>query len=148
MRAYLRFLWRCFRISFAGDWRYHAWMLALTVLSLLGLNAWCRQLADGLATTGMTDQVSWGLYIANFTFLVGIAAAAVMLVIPSYIYRRHELHVHRVARLRALNAPLDLAHVREILVEPCAVRWADRALQRARFVGHGVEDAAVLVHAP
>ena len=40
----------------------------------------------------MTDQVSWGLYIANFTFLVGMAAAAVMLVIPVYIYRNHELH--------------------------------------------------------
>jgi molybdopterin-containing oxidoreductase family membrane subunit len=92
MREYPRFLWRCFRISFVGDWRYHAWMLALSVVVLLGLNAYCRQLADGLIVTGMTDQVSWGLYIANFTFLVGIAAAAVMVVIPSYIYRRHELH--------------------------------------------------------
>jgi molybdopterin-containing oxidoreductase family membrane subunit len=35
----------------------------------------------------MTDQVSWGAYIANFTFLVGAAAAAVMLVIPVYLYR-------------------------------------------------------------
>ncbi|MHC4427394.1 MAG: sulfate reduction electron transfer complex DsrMKJOP subunit DsrP [Planctomycetota bacterium] len=92
MREYVRFLWRCFRISFVGDWRYHAWMLGLSVVALLGLNAYCRQLADGLIVTGMTDQVSWGLYIANFTFLVGIAAAAVMLVIPSYVYRRHELH--------------------------------------------------------
>jgi Ni/Fe-hydrogenase subunit HybB-like protein len=46
----------------------------------------------GLATTGMTDQVSWGFYIANFTFLVGMAAAAVMLVIPVYIYKNRELH--------------------------------------------------------
>ncbi|MFG0252268.1 MAG: sulfate reduction electron transfer complex DsrMKJOP subunit DsrP, partial [Phycisphaerales bacterium JB038] len=56
------------------------------------LNAYCRQLVDGLSTSGMTDQVSWGLYIANFTFLVGIAAAAVMLVIPVYIYRNKDLH--------------------------------------------------------
>jgi molybdopterin-containing oxidoreductase family membrane subunit len=34
----------------------------------------------------MRDQVSWGLYIGNFTFLVGVAAAAVVLVIPAYIY--------------------------------------------------------------
>jgi len=34
----------------------------------------------------MNDQVSWGLYIANFTYLVGAAAAAVLLVIPSYVY--------------------------------------------------------------
>jgi molybdopterin-containing oxidoreductase family membrane subunit len=41
---------------------------------------------DGLAVTAMRDQVSWGFYIGNFTFLVGVAAAAVVLVIPAYIY--------------------------------------------------------------
>jgi Ni/Fe-hydrogenase subunit HybB-like protein len=92
MRQYARFLWRCFRISFVGDWRYHLWMLCLTVTALVGLNAYCKQLVDGLATTGMTDQVSWALYIANFTFLVGVAAAAVMLVIPAYIYRHEAAH--------------------------------------------------------
>ena len=40
----------------------------------------------GLIETNMTDQVSWGLYIANFTYLVGAAAAAVLLVIPAYVY--------------------------------------------------------------
>ena len=34
----------------------------------------------------MRDQVSWGFYIGNFTFLVGVAAAAVVLVIPAYVY--------------------------------------------------------------
>lgn len=92
MKTYLTFLVRCFRLSFVGDWRYHLWMLALTVLALVGLNAYCKQLVGGLAVTGMTDQVSWGLYIANFTFLVGMAAAAVMLVIPVYIYHNRELH--------------------------------------------------------
>jgi molybdopterin-containing oxidoreductase family membrane subunit len=92
VKAYLLFLWRCFRISFVGDWRYHLWMLTLTTFALLGLNAYCKQIVYGLATTGMTDQVSWGLYIANFTFLVGMAAAAVMLVIPVYVYRNKELH--------------------------------------------------------
>ncbi len=92
MREYIRFLWRCFRVSFVGNWRYQLWMLFLSVIVLLGLNAYARQFVDGMITTGMTDQVSWGLYIANFTFLVGIAAAAVMLVIPVYIYKRDELH--------------------------------------------------------
>jgi molybdopterin-containing oxidoreductase family membrane subunit len=92
MREYIRFLWRCFRLSFVGDWRYHLWMLLLTAVALLGLNSYCKQLVNGLVETGMTDQVSWGLYIANFTYLVGLAAAAVMLVIPVYIYRREELH--------------------------------------------------------
>ena len=36
MKQYLRFLWRCFRISFVGDWRYHAWMLLLSVVCLGG----------------------------------------------------------------------------------------------------------------
>lgn len=92
MRMYLTFLSRCFRLSFVGDRRYYAWMFVLTVVALLGINAYCKQLVHGLATTGMTDQVSWGFYIANFTFLVGMAAAAVMLVIPVYIYRNRELH--------------------------------------------------------
>jgi molybdopterin-containing oxidoreductase family membrane subunit len=34
----------------------------------------------------MRDQVSWAFYIGNFTFLVGVAAAAVLLVIPAYVY--------------------------------------------------------------
>ena len=39
MTSYVRFLWRCFRISFVGGWRYHLWMLLLSVVALLGLNA-------------------------------------------------------------------------------------------------------------
>ena len=45
------------------------------------------QLEHGLSVTGMTDSVSWGLYISNFTFLVGVAAAAVMLVMPTYVLK-------------------------------------------------------------
>ena len=92
MKEYARFLWRCFRLNFVGDVRYYAWMLVLTVIVLLGVNAYCKQLVHGLVTTGMTDQVSWSLYIANFTFLVGMAAAAVMLVIPVYVYDNRDLH--------------------------------------------------------
>ena len=29
---------------------------------------------DGMGLTALNDHVSWGLYIANFTFLVGLAA--------------------------------------------------------------------------
>ena len=91
-KNYFRFLSRCARIAFVGDWRYYTWMGVLTVLCLLGLNAYCKQFAHGLITTGMSDEVSWGVYIANFTFLVGVAAAAVMMVIPVYIYNNEELH--------------------------------------------------------
>src|ERR1041385_4128125 len=92
IKNYLHFLWRCARIAFVGDWRYFAWMGFLSVIVLLGINAWARQFVNGLVVTGMSDQVSWGVYIANFTFIVGVAAAAAMLVIPVYIYNNKELH--------------------------------------------------------
>ncbi len=92
MKEYLTFLYRLARLSFHGDIRFYAWMGFLTVLVLVGLHAWARQLVDGLQVTGLTNQVSWGAYIANFTFLVGVAAAAVMLVIPAYVYRQKHMH--------------------------------------------------------
>jgi len=91
MKSYLTFLYRCFRLSFEGSARYHLWLGGLFVLMLVGLNAYCRQFVYGLGVTGLTDQVSWGAYIANFTFLVGVAASAVMIVIPVYVYKRKEL---------------------------------------------------------
>lgn len=92
IRNYFHFLARCGRIALVGDWRYYLWMGCLSVLVLLGLNAYAKQFVHGLITTGMSDEVSWGVYIANFTFLVGVAAAAVMMVIPVYIYDNEELH--------------------------------------------------------
>src|SRR5687767_13812716 len=69
----------------SGGRRYHLWMGALTVVILVGAYAYSLQLREGLAVTGMNDHVSWGLYISNFTFLVGLAAAAMMLVLPAYV---------------------------------------------------------------
>ncbi|MHB8972043.1 MAG: sulfate reduction electron transfer complex DsrMKJOP subunit DsrP [Pirellulaceae bacterium] len=94
MKKYVTFLWDCFRLSFVGDWRYYLWMAILTVVAIIGFHSYCEQFANGLVTSGMTDQVSWGAYIANFTYLVGLAAAAAMLVIPVYVYRN--LHLHDV----------------------------------------------------
>jgi len=91
LRDYLYFLYRCVVLSFKGSGLFYAWMAALTVLSLIGLNAYCKQLVHGLYLTGMNDHVSWGMYIANFTYLVGMAAAAVMLVIPVYVYKSDRL---------------------------------------------------------
>ncbi len=80
------FLRRVFMLSFLGSRFYYGWMALLTVLTLAGVYGYAEQIVSGLAVTGMTQQISWGLYIANFTFVVGLAAAAVMLVIPAYIY--------------------------------------------------------------
>jgi molybdopterin-containing oxidoreductase family membrane subunit len=68
-----------------GGLPYHIWMAVLTLLMCCGAFAYSIQLREGLAVTGMHDHVSWGLYISNFTFLVGVAAAAVVLVLPAYI---------------------------------------------------------------
>ena len=70
-----------------GGIRYHIWMGSLTLIMLFGAYAYSIQLEYGLQVTGMNDHVSWGLYISNFTFLVGVAAAAVMLVLPAYILK-------------------------------------------------------------
>lgn len=69
-----------------GGTLYYTWLLILAALIVNGLIAYSHQLQDGLIVTNMRDQVSWGFYISNFTFLVGVAAAAVLLVIPAYLY--------------------------------------------------------------
>ncbi len=70
---------------------YWAWVASLGALILLGGWFYVYQLREGLVVTNMTNQVSWGFYIANFTFLVGVAAAAVMLVVPAYIFNRQDI---------------------------------------------------------
>jgi len=86
-----KFIVNACRSIIKGNQAYWIWVLILFILSLLGLNAYARQLAYGLFTSGMGDEVSWGLYIANFAFLVGMAAAAVMMVIPVYIFKDKEM---------------------------------------------------------
>jgi Ni/Fe-hydrogenase subunit HybB-like protein len=73
-----------------GSVAYHVWMGTLTLVMLCGAYAYSVQLREGLAVTGMHDHVSWGLYISCFTFLVGMAAAAVILVMPTYVLQDHD----------------------------------------------------------
>jgi len=89
---YLRFLWRAFVLATDGSRLFYAWMTALTAVFLVGLHAWAQQVSRGMGLTNMSDHVSWGLYIANFTFAVGIAAGGVMMVIPAYLYRDKKMH--------------------------------------------------------
>ena len=69
-----------------GPRGYWVWLAFLSILIMSGLLAYIHQVQAGLGVTAMRDQVSWGFYIGNFTFLVGVAAAAVILVIPAYVY--------------------------------------------------------------
>ncbi|MCO4746962.1 MAG: polysulfide reductase NrfD [Proteobacteria bacterium] len=67
-------------------------MTALTAVWLVGINAFAHQIVQGQGLTAMTDHVSWGMYIGNFTFAVGLAAGAVMMVIPAYLYHDEDMH--------------------------------------------------------
>src|ERR1022692_2337768 len=74
------------KLILRGNRAYWMWLAFLGALIVSGVLAYSGQVRFGLGVTAMRDQVSWGFYIGNFTFLVGVAAAAVVLVIPAYIY--------------------------------------------------------------
>jgi Ni/Fe-hydrogenase subunit HybB-like protein len=90
--AFLRFVRASGGAMARGGRGYYLWLLFLVAWIALGILAYVHQLRVGLVTSNMVDQVPWGAYIANFTYLVGMAAAAVMLVIPAYLYEDHALH--------------------------------------------------------
>lgn len=69
-----------------GSKRYWTWVAFLLAIIGIGFLAYMKQLSEGLGITGLSRDVSWGFYIAQFTFLVGVAASAVMLVIPYYLH--------------------------------------------------------------
>lgn len=86
MSEFILFIKGFFQVLFKGGKLFYSWMLGLTVLISIGIANYIPQMQDGLIHSNMREQVSWGFYISNFTFLVGVAAAAVLLVIPAYLY--------------------------------------------------------------
>ncbi len=103
-----------------GNLTYWTWLIVLFLVVLVGFNAWAHQIANGLVVTEMNDQVSWGLYLGNFTYCVGLAAGAVMVVIPTYVYHNEAMHkVVIVGEILAISAicacilfvTVDIGHV-------------------------------------
>ena len=84
--GFIQFAIGSLRIVTRGPKLYWAWIALLLLMILIGFLGYSYQIDSGMIVTNMRDQVSWGFYIGNFTFLVGVAAAAVMLVIPAYVY--------------------------------------------------------------
>lgn len=82
LKNFLKAIWQITK----GSKGYYAWIAFLLLLIGLGIKTYLNQYDNGLIITAMRDQVPWGFYIANFTFLVGVAAAAVLLVVPAYLY--------------------------------------------------------------
>jgi Ni/Fe-hydrogenase subunit HybB-like protein len=73
-----------------GNKKYWGWLFFLALIIIAGIYFYFIQLDIGLGVTGMSRDVSWGLYIAQFTFIVGIAASAVMVVLPYYLHNYKE----------------------------------------------------------
>jgi molybdopterin-containing oxidoreductase family membrane subunit len=72
--------------ALSGDRRYWVWIGLLLLVMVAGSVCYLLQLQEGLGITGLSRDVTWGFYIAQFTFLVGVAASAVMVVLPYYLH--------------------------------------------------------------
>lgn len=92
MKRFSHFVIDFIRTGFTGGLMFWAWMLFLAFFIMLWGYGEYVQIANGMIVTNLTDQISWGLYLANFVFMVGVAAAAVTVVFPAYVYKHQELH--------------------------------------------------------
>jgi [DsrC]-trisulfide reductase subunit P len=72
--------------ALTGNRTYWTWITFLLAIIGAGAACWFWQFTTGLTITGLSRDVVWGLYIAQFTFLVGVAASAVMVVLPYYLH--------------------------------------------------------------
>jgi hypothetical protein len=88
----MRFATDYVRYVIKGGPKFYAWMGALSLLILGMLYVFYLQNTDGLIVTGMTSQIHDGLYLANLVFLVGVAAGAVTIVFPAYVYHHEGMH--------------------------------------------------------
>ncbi|BCS89440.1 sulfate reduction electron transfer complex DsrMKJOP subunit DsrP [Pseudodesulfovibrio sediminis] len=82
-------------LALKGSKRYYGWIAFLLVLIGIGSTAYINQLMKGLEVTGMSRDVSWGFYISQFTYLVGLAASGVMIVLPNY-FHNYKTNKHMV----------------------------------------------------
>lgn len=56
-----------------------AWVAVLSAVCALGVAAWVWQLRFGLSVTAMRNYVSWGVYMTNFVFFIGISHAGTLI---------------------------------------------------------------------
>src|SRR5450631_3400541 len=64
-----------------GPMKSRGWF-AVVIMSfffIVGLVAYIHQLQVGLSATAMTDYFSWGIYIVNFVFFIGISMAGTLI---------------------------------------------------------------------
>jgi len=73
-------------LALKGSKKYWGWIFFLSTIILVGVYFYARQFDYGLGITGLSRDVTWGFYIAQLTFLVGVAASGVMVVLPYYLH--------------------------------------------------------------
>ena len=129
--VFRRFMTDSLREAFSGSRKYWTWVGLLGLVTLIGALAYTQQLRQGLIVSGMSDQVSWGVYIANFTFLVGMAAAAVMVVVPAYIFKHEGAH-HVVLLAEAVAVAASLMCIVFVIVD---LGRPERAWHMIPFLG-------------
>jgi len=91
-KGFFTFIRKAVVWNLSGSIGYQLFLCILMCLMLVGVYGYVVQFKTGLAATNMSNIVSWGFYISNFTFLVGVAAAAIMLILPAYIFNDKDLH--------------------------------------------------------
>ena len=69
-----------------GGRAYYAWLVCLGVLISIGVAGYHEQFLHGHIVSNMRDPVPWGIFIGTYAFLVGVAAAAMALAVPGYVY--------------------------------------------------------------
>ncbi|MBP7660089.1 MAG: polysulfide reductase NrfD, partial [Burkholderiaceae bacterium] len=88
----IRFVFDYARYVLKGGTKFYAWMGVLALLIVGMLYVYYLQNTEGLIVTGITSQIHDGLYLANLVFLVGVAAGAVTIVFPAYVYHHEGMH--------------------------------------------------------
>ena len=88
----IRFVFDYARYVLKGGTKFYAWMGILALLIVGMLYVYYLQNTEGLIVTGITSQIHDGLYLANLVFLVGVAAGAVTIVFPAYVYHHEGMH--------------------------------------------------------
>jgi molybdopterin-containing oxidoreductase family membrane subunit len=140
MKGLFHFLRGAAREVARGGRAYYVWLGFIAVAIVIGLVAYSNQARSGLIVTHMRDQVSWAFFIGNFAFLVGVGAAAVMLVIPAYVYEWKPLkEVVLLGELLAVSA-LTMA----LLFITADMGRPERVLHMFPFIGTPNWPAALL----
>ena len=75
-----------FEKALRGSMKYYLWLGFLGLVAANGVFNYLQQYEEGLGITGLSRDVTWGIYISQLTYLVGVAAGAVMLVLPYYLH--------------------------------------------------------------